>query len=235
MIAMSLKILFLLSSPHQNLSLDEEYRSIEKAIERNSNKKEIDLVVKLSTRIEDLIEALNQEKPHIIHFSGHGNSKGELMFTGDNMENMPIASNTLLKLFKASKENVKLVFLNACHSHTHAEVLSQEIDYLIGMNDFISEETATTFATSFYASLASNKSIQESFIQAKVILEVKHAHEQEIPLLFQKKDANTNFKLSCLIKKENKKNRKVTNIVKGNLYGVQHIEKGASASFRFDK
>jgi hypothetical protein len=232
---MSLKILFLLSSPHQDLSLDEEYRSIEKAIERNSNKGDVELIVKLSTRIEDLIEALNQEKPHIVHFSGHGNSKGELMFTGDNMENMPITSNILLNLFKASKENIKLIFLDACHSHTQAQVLSQEIDYLIGMNDFISEKTATTFSTSFYASLASNKSIQESFEQAKVILEVKHAHEKEIPLLFQKKDANINFKLSDLIKKDKKKNKKVTNVVRGNLYGVQHIEKGASASFRFEK
>jgi len=231
---MSLKILFLLSAPHQDLSLDEEYRKIEQAIEKNSNKGEVELVVKLSTRIEDLIEALNHEKPHVVHFSGHGNEQGKLLFTGDNLENMPIAPETLLKLFKVSKENVKLVFLDACHSHLHAKVLNQEVDYLIGMNDLINEETATTFASNFYASLASNKTIQASFDQAKVVLEIKHAHEKEIPLLFQKKGANQDFKLSDLLKKEVKKDKKVNNIVKGNLYGVQHIEKGASASFRFE-
>ena len=232
---MSLKILFLLSVPHQDLSLDEEYRTIERAIERNSNRNEIELVVKLSTRIEDLMEALNQEKPHIVHFSGHGNNNSELLFTGDNMENMPISPSILLNLFKASRENIQLIFLDACHSHTHAQHLSQEINYTIGMNGIIGETSATTFASSFYASLASNRTIKESFDQAKVILEVKHPHEKETPLLFQKENQDNNFRLSDVVSKEKKEKREVTNIIKGNLYGVQHIEKGGKASFTFKK
>ncbi|MCH9741393.1 MAG: CHAT domain-containing protein [Epsilonproteobacteria bacterium] len=231
---MPLKILFLLSAPHQDLSLDEGYRTIERAIQRNSSKDTLQLIPKLSTRIEDLVEALNQEQPDIIHFSGHGNSKGELIFTGDDVDNNAISSKVLANLFKVTSNNVKLIFLDACHSNVQAETLNSEIDYVIGMSGFISEEVATTFASNFYASFASKRTVKEAFEQAKIIVEIKHPHEKKVPQLLVRNKKVQDFNISNN-EIEKPKNKKVTNIVKGNLYGVQHIEKGGSATFRFEK
>lgn len=80
---MKLKILLISSNPTRNLSLDDEYRTIERAIKIGQYRNSIVLIPKLASRIEDLIQALNEERPHIIHFTGHGNTMGELMFTND--------------------------------------------------------------------------------------------------------------------------------------------------------
>jgi hypothetical protein len=232
---MSLKILFILSAPHQDLSLDESYRKIEKAIQSSSDKRAVQIIPKFSSRIEDLIEALNKEQPDIIHFSGHGNEQGELIFTGDDIENKAISLSTLANLFKINKDNVKLIFLDACHSLVEADKLSQEIDYVIGMNNVIHEETASTFATSFYSSFVSNRTVKEAFGQAKVILEVKHQHESKVPELLINDSRTEEFNISQFSSQPPKPVKNVTNVIKGNLYGVNNIEKGASATFNIEK
>jgi hypothetical protein len=162
----------------------------------------------LATRIEDFFQALNEIKPHIVHFTGHGNENGELLFTNEKgMDYEPISINALKNLFKTTKkDNIKLVFLDACYSKIQGETIVSEIDYVIGMNSSILETTSTTFARAFYNSLSTGRTIKEAFAQAKVMLEIKHPKELNIPELLIKDGLLEDIKISDIVNMEEKPN-----------------------------
>jgi len=205
---MKLKILLISSNPHRNLSLNEECRTIEQAIQIATHRNSIEVIPKLATRIEDFFQALNEIKPHIVHFTGHGNENGELLFTNEKgMDYEPISINALKNLFKTTKkDNIKLVFLDACYSKIQGETIVSEIDYVIGMNSSILETTATTFARAFYNSLSTGRTIKEAFAQAKVMLEIKHPKELNIPELLIKDGLLEDIKISDIVNMEEKPN-----------------------------
>ena len=254
---MKTKILFISSNPTKNLSLDEEYRAIEQSIQRSPNRDSIELKTKLATRVEDLIEALNTERPHIIHFSGHGQKSGELVFTSNDRTPEPIPLKALKNLFGAIKDSIKLIFLNACYSKIQAEAINEEIDFVIGMNAPIYDDTAIIFSSTFYNSLASNRTIKEAFAQAKVMVEVRHPKEETVPELLIKEgvddlklvevDVNQNSNQAAInqthngdgdnIGRDKIVNNSTTNTVKGDLYGVQSVGNGGSVTqtFNIDK
>lgn len=196
---MKLKILLISSNPHRDLSLNEEYRAIEQAIQKTTYRNSIELIPKLATRIEDFIQALNEVKPHIVHFTGHGNSKGELIFTSDRGGSHAIPVNALKSLFKVTKDNIRLVFLDACYSKIQGEAIVSEIDFVIGMNTSIYETTATTFAQTFYNSFSSGRTIKEAFEQAKVMIEIKHSHEIDTPELLIKDKNNQDIRIKDIV------------------------------------
>jgi hypothetical protein len=88
----------------------------------------------LATRPDDLLQRLNEHKPQIVHFSGHGSSSGELMLMDKNREMKPVSTAALRALFTTMKDNVRVVLLNACFSQIQADALRESIDCVIGMN-----------------------------------------------------------------------------------------------------
>ena len=191
-----MKILFLSSNPHQDLQLDEEYRAVQGALE--DHKDTIELIYKSAVRIDDLIKAINLHKPNVVHFTGHGNKNGELLFTDKSGHyDELISANSLKKLFSTEKNSIFLVFLNACYSITLAKTINEEIDYTIGMNGQIKKAAATALAKTFYSSFVSGRTIKESFKQAIVKLESSYTKESSIPKLLINK--NINFKYSEVI------------------------------------
>ena len=210
---MKLKILLVSSNPHRNLSLNEECRTIEQSIQITTHRNSIEVISKLATRIEDFIQALNEIKPHIVHFTGHGNEKGELLFTNDREDYHPIPINALKNLFKTTKgDNIRLVFLDACYSKIQGEAIASEIDYVIGMNTSILETTATTFARAFYNSFSTGRTIKEAFEQAKVMVEIKHPNELNTPELLIRDEALEDIGLGDMvnIEKRNSNNNTTT-------------------------
>ena len=213
---MKLKVLFMSSNPSLDyeydqetgeivglesvsvLQLDEEYRSIEQAIARNSDKGAVELKIKTAPRMTDLIEALNQEKPDILHFSGHGMEKsGELCLVKD-IDTTPTAIPTeaLSTLFETVEDNLKVVFLDSCYSKVQAEAIITHVDYVIAMNDAIGDDSATTLATMFYSAFASGKSLQNAFKQAKIMLMANHPDEKNIPELLMRTEDVKDFSLA---------------------------------------
>jgi len=153
------------------------------------------------------MEALNTEKPHIIHFSGHGHKSGELVFTSPSQKQEPISPDILKAIFNTAKENIKLIFLNACYSKIQAEAIGEEIDFVIGMNAPIFDDTATLLSSSFYNFLSSGITITQAFNQAKIMVEVRHPNEESIPELLIKKGVED---LKLIKKAENKKSNQTT-------------------------
>jgi hypothetical protein len=76
-----IKVLFLASNPigTSTLSLDKELRLITRKIRSSEYRDAIDLIPCLATQADDLIDYLNQHRPDILHFSGHGSPDGEIL------------------------------------------------------------------------------------------------------------------------------------------------------------
>jgi hypothetical protein len=196
---MKLKILLVSSNPHRDLSLNEEYRAIEQAIQQTTYRNSIELIPKLATRIKDFIQALNEIRPHIVHFTGHGTADGELVFTNEHSMAHPIPVKALKNIFRVTKDNIQLVFLDACYSKIQGEAIVENIDNVIGMNTTVLETTATTFAKHFYNSFASGRTIKEAFEQAKVMVEIHHPNEIDTPELLMRAEGVANVGLKDII------------------------------------
>jgi hypothetical protein len=231
------------ADPLKDLALDEEYRAIEYAIAESPYRDLIELKPKLACRITDFVRVLNNEKPDILHFSGHGTGKKGLVFNNPHSEtkiNMNegemigvdvVKAEHLQKLFATAQENLKLVFLNACLSEEQAKEISKEIDFVIGMSDFIVDGTAIILAEQFYNSFASNQSIKNSFDQASLIVSIQRPDEEDTPQMIMRDESVEDIRISEMIPKQEKEESResesgTTINIKGDITGVGIVSGG---------
>jgi len=143
-----------------------------------------------ATRPDDLLQALNQFHPHIVHFSGHGSPTGEIILV-DNIGNpKPVTAQALKALFTTLKDNIHIVILNACYSKIQAKAIAEVIDCVIGMNIAIGDRAATIFAASFYRAIGFGRSVKEAFDQGVTALLLEGIPEQNTPELLLKSGIN---------------------------------------------
>jgi hypothetical protein len=80
-----------------------------------------------------------------------------------------VTTRALTALFTTLKDNIRLVFLNACYSREQAQALVTSIDCVIGMKESIDDGAATVFTSSFYRAIGFGRSIQEAFDQGQTL------------------------------------------------------------------
>lgn len=130
----------------------------------------------------DLLNGLNDHRPHVVHFSGHASSLGLLMENdagtpeGDDLEFDPLA-----RLLGATDEPPRLLVLNACQSLAGAEPLLRTVPTVVAMADSIEDASAVVFATRFYAAIASAQSVASALEQAKVAMEAASLDDADLP------------------------------------------------------
>ena len=211
-----LKILFASANPAGDLNLDSEHREIKESINASSYSQYIEITTQLACQYDDLIDAMNREQPDIIHFSGHGNGEAGLLFSDphsdttitinkDTLQERQIGveevSGEILQQTFATSKNLKLIVLNACLSESQADDIIKEIDFVIGMNNYIKDSTATIFAKRFYQSFASDVSIKHSFNQAQTQVARKAPDETQTPMIFIKDGNIADIKISDIVDK----------------------------------
>jgi len=76
-----------------------------------------------------------------------------------------------------------VVIFNICHSTPLAEAIAKDIDFAIGMNTSIGDESALVFAAAFYRALGFGRTVQEAFELGKNELELKGIPENQTPEL----------------------------------------------------
>lgn len=179
------KILFLAANPKDSskLRLDEEIREIHAKIRAAEFCDSFDLVSRWAVRPLDLLEAFNEIQPHIVHFSGHGSRKAELVLEDEDGNAKPVSEAALVSLFKNVKDNIRLVLLNACHSEAQARAISQQIECTVGMSVAIGDEAAIVFASMFYGALAFGRSVGQAFEQGRTALMLQGIPEENTPVL----------------------------------------------------
>lgn len=180
-----IKILFLASNPigTTQLQLDEEIRSIEQKLEASVNRDEVQLKSLWAVRPDDLLEALMKQGPQVVHFSGHGDADGQIIFKDQKKGPIGVSQEALRMLFVTLKDNIKLAVLNACYSEKQAAAIAEVIDCVVGMSKEVGDDAAIIFAASFYSAICSGRSVQQAFDLGKTAILLHGIAEAETPKL----------------------------------------------------
>ena len=159
-----MKILFLAANPSSTtrLKLGEELAEIDKGLRSSKLREKFQLVQRWEVGARDLRQALLEENPDVVHFSGHGEGEAGLVIVDRAGQAKPATGEALVGLFRLFPE-IKCVLLNACYAEVQAEAIVQEIDYVIGMRDTILDDAAISFSTGFYDGLGYGRNIEDAF------------------------------------------------------------------------
>ena len=163
------KILFLAANPvnTSRLRLDEEVRKITMNLERAKERDKLVFIQRWAVTPSDVMDAIMNESPQIVHFSGHAEQEG--LCLEDNQGNAKIVNaKALAALFDYCKDSVQGVLLNACYSAAQAEAIKEYIPHVIGMSSAIPDSVAISFTDGFYKAIGVGKDIPSAFQAGKI-------------------------------------------------------------------
>jgi len=181
-------ILFLAADPTDasRLRLGQELREIQEKLRLSALRDQFNLEERMSVRPADISQAILDEKPRIVHFSGHGTSTGELCFEDELGKAKTVQPEALGELFALFADQVECVLLNACYSAVQAVAIAAHIKYVVGMSKEIGDQAAIAFTIGFYQALGSGKTIEDAFNFGCVQIKLQGIPEKLMPILFKK-------------------------------------------------
>jgi tetratricopeptide (TPR) repeat protein len=183
----TLRILFLASEPTDagKLRLGAELEAVRSELAKNPA---FEIKDKHAVKPEDVLKTILTYKPHIVHFSGHGQESGEICFEDDKGLSKAIDPLPLANLFKLATEYVKCVVVNTCYSEKQVKAISEYVPIVIGTKKEISDNAAIRFSTAFYAALEpdlSPKSLRRAFEFGRTNIWLDNLPEHLTPLLIE--------------------------------------------------
>ncbi|MDY3129321.1 MAG: CHAT domain-containing protein [Berryella intestinalis] len=178
-------VLYLGTSPLDagRLRVDQEAREIREAIRLSGNPDAIDFQDRWAVRQNDILQALNEVNPTIVHFSGHGAEDGSLVIEDACGRSQLVAKDALAAVVGAAAKQVRLVVFNACFSDEDYEKVLEHAEAVIGMGDSISDGAALQFARQLYSAIGFGLSLQKSFDQARAAIGFSSPEEIGTPAL----------------------------------------------------
>lgn len=187
-------VLFMASNPKgtSQLRLDEEVRAIQEKIRLSEYRESIHFESRWAVRSVDILQAINETNPTIVHFSGHGAENGDLVLTNPDGDPKLVTKEAISMAISTASDAVRLVVFNACFSENQAKSVVENIEAAIGMNDSIRDDTATTFAAQLYSAIGFGYSLEKAFKQAKAAIMLEGIPQEDVPQLFKKEDVDLN-------------------------------------------
>jgi hypothetical protein len=179
-------ILFLAADPTDTsrMRLGEEFREIQEKLKLAKSRDNLKLEQpQLSVRPADIIQAMLDVEPQIVHFSGHGAPTGALCFENQEGQTQLVQPEATAALFEQFAHQVNCVVLNACFSEVQAEAIARHIEYVIGMNREIGDEAAIAFAVGFYQALGAERTVEEAYKLGCVEIRLQSIPEHLTPVL----------------------------------------------------
>jgi hypothetical protein len=187
-------VLFLAANPldQVQLRLDEEARAIGEMIRKSEHRDAVKLESRWAVRPLDVLQAINECKPRIIHFSGHGSNQDQIVFQDDTGHTKVVSKEAIVQVMASASGDIHLVFFNTCYSRGQAEAVVQHIPAAIGMNTTIGDNAARVFSAQFYSAIGFGLSVGRAFQQAKAALMLEAIPEEDTPELFVAAGQNAN-------------------------------------------
>lgn len=165
-----LRVLYLTANPGMDLRTDAEVRQVQQAL-RGAKYRDLVLIEQRpAATFQDLLDGLNDVRPHIVHFSGHGGADLVQFDDGALEKNRGsvVGFDLLVEALDATDQPPTLLVLNACDTLTGAAILLPAVPIIIAMADSVPDLAATVFAQQFYAAVASGQSVGAALRQGKV-------------------------------------------------------------------
>lgn len=163
------KLLILASNPRRDLNLDREVSDLNNAVQRLGD---LEVVLGLGIRSQELQVLLAEQSPQFVHFCGHGAGEKGLVFQDEDGREQLVSTEILARIFKTFSEEINCAVLNACDSDRQAEAIVQYIDYAIGMSQPILDRAAHLFSVGFYKGLAAGKSIEQAYEMGCIAIQI---------------------------------------------------------------
>ena len=176
------------------LRTEAEVRGVQQMLRSSKYRDLVDLSHRPAASPQDLLDAVNDIRPHVIHFSGHGWSRGIVMDNGsvDMPEAAELNFEVLAKLLAATTTPPTLLVLNACETLAGANMLLSAVPVVIAMSDTVADIAASVFAGQFYAAIASAQSVGAALDQAKVVMEIAQLEDAELPEAISRAEVDIN-------------------------------------------
>lgn len=178
-------VLFLASNPvdQPQLRLDAEARTITEMIRKSKHRDSVQLESCWAVQPLDVLQAINEHRPQVVHFSGHGSNLDEIVFQDKEGNAKTVSKDAIVQTMLAGSSDIQLVFFNTCFSHRQAEAVVKYVKAAVGMTVKISDEAARVFAAQFYSAVGFGHSIKNAFEQAKAALMLEGISEEDTPVL----------------------------------------------------
>lgn len=183
-------ILFLAANPKNTskLGLDNEVQAIQSGLERSRYRDQFELKQRWAVSPREMQRSIEDLKPHIVHFSGHGVGEDGLALENEAGDVQLVQAEALAQLFRLfvapfTDPPVQCVLMNACYSEVQANAIAEHIPYVIGMNKAVGDKAAREFAVGFYDALGAGREIPIAYEFGKVSISMAGIPEHLTPQL----------------------------------------------------
>jgi len=116
-------------------------------------------------RIRDITSALDESKPNILLFTGHGNCQG-ICFE-DEYGNAAIVPTGRLANLLNDQEGLDLVIMNACYSAAQAQSMADAVGHVVGLEGAANDQDAINFSREFFTALGDGRTFEKAFNRAR--------------------------------------------------------------------
>lgn len=180
-----LRILYATAASGGDLRVDEEIRRVKAAVKSATHREQVSIEHLPAATPADLLDGLTAFRPHVVHFSGHGNENLLVFDTGSTARNsgQAVSAGAFKNALEAPDQAPTLVVLNACKSASHLHSLLGKVPMAVGMNDSIGDADALTFATRFYRTLAEGHSVSAALATARADMQMNGLLDHDLPTL----------------------------------------------------
>jgi hypothetical protein len=152
-------ILFLAAnSVKRPLEIDWEIKRIQDDLRASKERDRLEFKLVVAATIDSMMQAMLDDSPTIVHFSGHGKTEG-IMLRNEAGNSQLVSGKALASLFKLFGDTVNCVVLNACWSEPQALAIKEHIPHVIGTRAEIRDDTAVAFSTGFYRAIGAGRDV----------------------------------------------------------------------------
>ena len=180
-------VLILVADPpsgRDRLDIEEEVRLIKERVGRRGAKVRLRVELEVAVRAGSIRGYLEEHKPAVVHFCGHGTEDGCLIVRNDAGQSLALSVEALAELLGIVAGPTKCIVLNACYSGVAAEVLAQQVDYVVSMTDSIDDEAARFFAAGFYGALADGYDYATAYKLGRIEIELHNLPDADVVRLW---------------------------------------------------
>lgn len=144
-----------------------------KVMQAQEDRERVEVVILPAATAKEIADVFQDKRykgrPMIFHYAGHAD-EDELWLEDESGANQSFSSLGLAK-FLALRKQIQLVFLNACATQQHADLLMDAgVPAIIVTDRKIADSQALQFASRFYIGLANGARIDEAFQEAEAFL-----------------------------------------------------------------
>jgi CHAT domain len=185
-----LRVLYMTANPEMDLRTEVEVRDVQQAVRAATHRDLIEITYKPAATPEDLLDGLNDIRPHVVHLSSHAGAAAVVFDNAsiDTPEGREVTFDLLAKALGATGDPPTVLVLNGCDTLDGAEVLLESTPVIIAMASDITDLAASVFATRFYAAIASAQPVGAAVQQGSVALDFAGTNEGWKPHLLARDD-----------------------------------------------